>query len=99
MWFMNGERTELINIDHVKRFVVVKKSDTVLIVASYTETHYVTVARYTTADEAYEALAGIRNAVISNTNGYYIDGSTGNEEPYKSKAGYHGKKIKNHGGS
>lgn len=99
MWFMNGNRTEIVNTDYVERFVIVKKDDAVLICASYSETRVKTVARYRDEKEACSALSELLRAISENADFYFVDGSTGGVESQNSETRYHGRKRKNWGGS
>ena len=99
MWFMNGNCSEIVNSEYVERFVVVKRDDAVLIVASYGETRRKTVGRYRNEKEAGAALVNLFRAIAKNSEVYFMDSSTGCIEIKKPKAGYHGKKVKGHGGS
>ena len=99
MWFMNGNCSEIVNSEYVERFVIVKRDDAVLIVASYGDTRMKTVGRYRNEKEAGAALVNLFRAITKNSEVYFMDWSTGCIETKKPKAGYHGKKVKGHGGS
>ena len=99
MWFMNRNESEIVNSEYVERFVIVKRDDAVLIVASYGETRMKTLGRYRNEEEAGTALLNLFRAISENSEFYFMDSSTGCIEIKKPKAGYHGKKVKGHGGS
>lgn len=63
MYIMNEAGTEIMNADFVERFCVVKKPDTVLIVASYGADRCVTVGRYGNLNEAAEAMVDLSSAL------------------------------------
>lgn len=96
---MNGNCSEIVNTEYVERFVKVKRDDAVLIVASYGETRMKTVGRYRNEEEAGMALVNLFRAITKNSEVFFMDSSTGCIETKKPKAGYHGKKVKRHGGS
>ena len=97
MWIMNEREKELINCDHVQRFCIVKRSDAVLIVASYAvgDASCATVAKYKTVEEAKEALADLHAAICDNERYYVMIPSTlWDEEERKRDA-----RVKRKGGS
>lgn len=101
MFFINGSRTEIINAAYVERFCIVKTEDSALVVASYgQDVKPVTLARYSTEDEAIRALSDLSEALSSGDAQYCMNVSTGRYLPQPGpKERYHGKKVKRHGGS
>lgn len=97
MWFINGDRTELINTEYAERFVTVKKDDAVLIVVSYGE-RCKTIGRYCNETDAGIALTELFEAISEGKKAYFMNSSTGCIEPPQEQ-GYHGKKPKRRGGS
>lgn len=64
MFIMNEYENEIINVESVERFCMTKKTDAVLIVASYCDTRPpVTVARYKDVKEAKAALRDLFGAI------------------------------------
>lgn len=98
MFFINENGYEIVNTTFVERFCIVEKSDAALIVASYGENRAVTVGRYKDKDEAGVALYDLC-AAIDNDAPYKMLASSYAAATVRAGNGYHGKKIKNHGGS
>ena len=67
LWFMNGNESEIVNSEYVERFVIVKRYDAVLIVASYGETRMKTLGRYRNEEEAGTALLNLFRAISENS--------------------------------
>lgn len=98
MFFINEFGNELINSDFVERFVIVKKTDAALIVASYGEERPpVTLGRYADAGEAMTALFQMAYDLNDGEEAIRMKESSYGCNPITT--GYHGKKIKSHGGS
>lgn len=101
MFIMNGNRTELINTVHVRRFAIAQKEDACLVIASYSqETNPITLARYQTFDEAVTALDDMHMAISYDEQSYRMPESTGVYKPVgRPRNGQNGCKHKGHGGS
>lgn len=56
MFIMASDQKSVLNSDFVERFCIVEKPDSVLIIASYSETRAVTIGKYIDRREATEAL-------------------------------------------
>ena len=65
MYIMNEAGTEILNSEFVERFCIARKPDATLIVASYSENRYVTVARYSNEKEAFRVLGELFGALAA----------------------------------
>lgn len=99
MFFLSELGWELVNSAYVERFVIVKKPDAALIVASYGEERPpVTLGRYADAGEAMTALYQLGKDINDGAQAIRMMESSYGCYPITTGT-YHGKKAKSHGGS
>lgn len=101
MFFMNGNRNEIVNANACERFCISEKEDAALVIASYGRDRApLTLGRYRTPTEAKEALDCLLAAFEDGKTGYSMMESTGAQLPMEwQRDPYHGVKQKRRGGS
>jgi len=101
MFFIDGNRMQIIASVAVDPFRLVEKDDAVLVIASYgMDTTPITLGRYQTTEEARDSLYDLLDALVNDEAGYEMKASSGKKLPLEAPLDrYHGIKQKRRGGS